>query len=82
MWFEAILGLRINLEKSELIPMRCVENVEDFATKLGCKVGSLPFFYLGLSLGAAFKSVVAWDSVEETVHFQRRDNHLDTKHFA
>ena len=28
MWFEAISGLRINLDKSELILVGCVENVE------------------------------------------------------
>ena len=59
MWFEVISGLRINLDKSELILVGCVENVEDLAAKLGCKVRSLPSSYLGLSLGAPFKSVVA-----------------------
>ena len=32
MWFEAISGLRINIDKIELIPMGCVEHVEDLAT--------------------------------------------------
>lgn len=59
MWFEMISGLKINLDKSELILVGCVENVEDLAAKLGCKVRSLPSSYLGLSLGAPFKSVVA-----------------------
>ena len=65
MWFEAILGLRINLDKSELIPVGCVENVEALAAELGCKVGSLPSSYLGLPLGAPFKSFATWDGVEE-----------------
>ena len=65
MWFEAILGLRINLDNNELIPVGYVKNVEDLAAKLGCKVRSLPSSYLGLLLGAPFKSVVAWDDVEE-----------------
>ncbi|KAL6312823.1 hypothetical protein AAG906_024678 [Vitis piasezkii] len=30
-----------------------------------CKVGSLPSTYLGMSLGAPFKSVAVWDGVEE-----------------
>ena len=38
MWFEAILGLKINLDKSEILPMGRVENVEDLALELGCKV--------------------------------------------
>ena len=43
MWFEAIFGLKINLHKSELIPVGVVPNFEDLARVLGCKVGSLPF---------------------------------------
>ena len=35
-WFEAILGLKINLQKSEVIFIGKVANVEDLATKLGC----------------------------------------------
>ena len=52
MWFEAISGLCINLNKSEILPMGRVENVELLAAELGCKVGSLPSTYLGLPLGA------------------------------
>ena len=52
MWFEAISGLRINLDKSKLIPLRCVENTEALAAELGYKNGSLPSSYFGLSLGA------------------------------
>ena len=44
--------------------MGCVENVEALVAELGCKVESLPS-YLGLPLGAPFKSMVAWDGVEE-----------------
>ena len=55
MWFETISGLRINLDKSEILPMGRVENVEILALKLGCKVGSLPSTYLGLPLGALHK---------------------------
>ena len=65
MWFEAISGLRINLEKSEIIPVGRVENIDDLALDFGCKVGSLPSTYLGLSLGAPFKTVSMWDGVEE-----------------
>ena len=68
MWFEAISGLRVNLDKSELISMGRVESVEDLTSELGCKVGSLPSTYLGMPLSAPFKSVVAWDRVEERFH--------------
>ena len=34
MWFEVVQGLRINLEKSELIPVGSVENIDDLAMEL------------------------------------------------
>ena len=70
MWFEAMSGLRINLEKSELIPVGRVENIDDLAWDFGCRVGSLLSTYLGMPLGAPFKSVTKWDGVEE--RFRRR----------
>ncbi|RVW72669.1 Trafficking protein particle complex subunit 8 [Vitis vinifera] len=73
MWFEAISGLRINLKKSELILVGCVENVKDLAAELGCKVRSLPSSYLGLSLGAPFKSVAAWDDGQIEVRVHSKD---------
>ena len=70
MWFEACLRLIINLEKSELILVGRVHVIEDLALELGCKVGGLPSCYLGLPLGAPFKSAAVWDGVEE--RFQKR----------
>ena len=37
----------------------------DLVAEIGCKIGSLPSIYSGLSLGAPFKSVVTWDRIEE-----------------
>ena len=62
--------MKISLEKSEVIPVGEVDLLEELACEIGCKVGKLPSYYLGLSLGASHKSVVVWDSVEE--RFQRR----------
>ena len=42
MWFEAISSLRINLDKNEILPVGRVENLEELALELGCKVGTLP----------------------------------------
>ncbi|RVW92334.1 putative ribonuclease H protein [Vitis vinifera] len=44
-------GLRINLTKSEVIPVGEVEEIEELVVELGCRVGSLPSQYLGLPLG-------------------------------
>ncbi|RVW59638.1 hypothetical protein CK203_103273 [Vitis vinifera] len=65
-----IMGLKINLEKSELIPVGWVLDIEDLALELGCKVGGLSSCYLGLPSGTSFKSVVVWDGVEE--RFRKR----------
>jgi hypothetical protein len=54
-WFEAISGLKINLGKSEMVPVGDVPNMEELACILGCKRAlraSLPMKYLGLPLGA------------------------------
>ena len=67
MWFEACLSI---LRKNELISVGRVHNIEDLALELGCKVGGLPSCYLGLPLGAPFKSVAVWDDVEE--RFRKR----------
>ena len=48
MWFEACSGLRVNLEKNELIPVGRVHDIEDLAFELSCKAGGLPSYYLGL----------------------------------
>ncbi|RVW19306.1 LINE-1 reverse transcriptase-like [Vitis vinifera] len=64
-WFEAASGLRINLAKSELIPVGDVEEIEEMAVELGCRVGSLPNVYLGLPLGVPHKASSMWDGVEE-----------------
>jgi len=68
--FEAVSGLRINLGKSELVPIGEVDDVESLAHILGCRIGSLPMTYLGLPLGASFKSLSIWNGVIEKV--QRR----------
>ena len=69
LWFKAFSGLRINLEESVIMPVGPVENVDQLALELGCKVGALPTAYLGLPLGSRQASNSVWDSVEEK--FQR-----------
>ena len=64
-WFEAISGLKINLDKSEIYLVGEGEDPEDLAIEIGCKVGRLPSTYLGLPLGAPFTLVVAWDRVKD-----------------
>ncbi|RVW49060.1 putative ribonuclease H protein [Vitis vinifera] len=56
MWYEAIFRLKINFDKSEVIPVGKVFNVENLASVLGCKIGKLPTSYLDLPFGASFRS--------------------------
>ena len=64
-WFEAVSGLKINLGKSELVPVGVVSNFDLFLAVLGCKQGSLPMKYLGLPLGAKFKDKTIWNPILE-----------------
>ena len=70
MWFEAVSGLKINLNKSEILPIGPVANMEELASEHGCKAGTLPTTYLGLPLRAKHKALRVWDSVEE--RFRKR----------
>lgn len=42
LWFEVISGLKINFNKTTLIPVGQVENVQRFANFFGCKVEEFP----------------------------------------
>ena len=64
LWFEAASGLRINLTKSEIIPVGEVVEIEELAVELGCRVGSLPSQYLGLPLRAPNRAPYMWEGVE------------------
>ena len=66
-WFEIVLGLKINLDKFELVPMGVVPNFEMLVNALGCKQGSLPMKYLGLPLGAKWKDRAVWNPIIEKV---------------
>ncbi|RVX00295.1 Transposon TX1 uncharacterized 149 kDa protein [Vitis vinifera] len=63
-------GLKINLKKSEIIPVGGVEDVDRAVAVFGCKVGNFPTTYLGLPLGAPHNSCRVWDGVEE--RFKRK----------
>jgi hypothetical protein len=64
-WFEVTSGLRINLGKSELVPVGAVPCIEELADILGCKTSQLPMKYLGLPLGAKFKAKDIWNPIVE-----------------
>jgi hypothetical protein len=65
--FEAVSGLKVNLAKFSIIPVGNVDNVGRLADILECEVAYLPVMYLGLPLGAPYKSTRIWDGVIEKV---------------
>jgi len=65
MLFEAMSGLHINMSKSIIYPVNEVPNLENLANIMCCSIGSFPTTYLGLPLGASYKSVGAWSGIVE-----------------
>lgn len=49
--FEAVLGLKVNLAKSKVVPVGDIINVESLASTLRCKILQLPIKYLDPSFG-------------------------------
>ena len=64
-WFEALSGLRINLDNSSLLPLGRVENEENLTLELGCKIGSRLAEYLGGCLWEQNTKLLVWDGVVE-----------------
>ena len=66
-WFEAVSRLKINLGKSELVPVGEVSNMDLLVDIWGCNLGAFPMKYLGVPLGAAFKEKAISNPVLEKV---------------
>jgi hypothetical protein len=63
--FEVVLGLKINLSKSVIVPIGEVEDVEGLSSILGCGMESLSLTYLWLPSGALYKDPSIWNKVIE-----------------
>ncbi|XP_065628619.1 uncharacterized protein LOC136067152 [Quercus suber] len=63
--FEELLGLKINLDKSELVLVGDVSNMHELVEILGCRESTLLPKYLGLPLGASFKDKTVWNPILE-----------------
>ena len=66
-WFEVVLGLKINMGKSELVLVGVVPNISDMVDVQGCKQGSFQIKYLGLPLGANVRDRSIWNPIIEKV---------------
>ncbi|KAK1422642.1 hypothetical protein QVD17_17928 [Tagetes erecta] len=62
--FFMLSGLKINLNKSVLYGIGTTDHeVENMAGILSCKSGKIPFYYLGLIVGANMNKVSSWQVV-------------------
>ncbi len=58
-------SLHINLGKSEIVPVGMVHGIHDLAQVIGGQITTLPMRYLGLPLGAQYKSKEIWNPILE-----------------
>ena len=65
MWFEAVLGLRVNQAKSSILDEEQVVNIQLLRGVLRCNIDSFPSTYLGHPLGARFKDKTIWNPIVE-----------------
>ena len=61
--FQVFTGLKVNVGKSEIVPIREVSNIHNLANILQCRVGSLPMIYLGMPLGTSYKTAFIWNVI-------------------
>jgi hypothetical protein len=64
--FEAMSGLKVNFHKSLLVGVNVSDSwLNEAAFVLGCKVGKVPFLYLGLPIGGDPMRLVFWEPVSD-----------------
>ncbi|KAJ9562049.1 hypothetical protein OSB04_007209 [Centaurea solstitialis] len=62
--FHLVSGLKINLRKSKLFGVGVsLDEVQSWASRLGCGSGELLFVYLGLPVGGAMGKINSWQLV-------------------
>uniref|UniRef100_A0A2N9GFV8 Reverse transcriptase domain-containing protein n=1 Tax=Fagus sylvatica TaxID=28930 RepID=A0A2N9GFV8_FAGSY len=63
--FEAATGLRVNMSKSEMVPVGEIQNMSELVDSLYCRIGEPPLSYLGMPLGASYKVTAVWNPILE-----------------
>jgi mannosylglycoprotein endo-beta-mannosidase len=62
--FETMSGLKVNFNKSMLVGINIPDSwLGEAASVLCCRVGKIPFLYLGLPIGGDPRRLVFWDHV-------------------
>lgn len=70
LYFHGVSGLKINLQKTELVRVGSNGDGRQFTSMLESKAVSLPIKYLSLPLGAKYKNKATWEPVVKM--FERR----------
>lgn len=66
--FASISGLKVNYHKSSLVGVNIPESwLIEAASILNCKIGKVPFVYLGLSIGGDSRRLKFWEPVVDTI---------------
>ena len=66
--YKAISGLKVNLDKSVLVPVDEVVNVDGLAgIMMGYGVSPMPMKYLGLPLEVSYKTKYIWNGIIEKI---------------
>jgi mannosylglycoprotein endo-beta-mannosidase len=64
MLFELMSGLKVNFHKSMLVGVSIADSwLHEAAAALRCRVGKVPFLYLGLPIGGDSRRLSFWDPV-------------------
>ena len=61
--FQAVTGLKVNVHKSEMVPVGEIVDVHALAEILGCRVGELPMSYLGMPLTPLQFRILFWKNL-------------------
>ena len=62
--FQAFTSFKVNVGRSEIVPIGEVSNIHNLANILHYRMGSLPMTYLGMPLGTLYKTAI-WNSILE-----------------
>ncbi|GAU49405.1 hypothetical protein TSUD_92510 [Trifolium subterraneum] len=66
--FEKVFGLKVNFHKSMLVGVNIGDSwLSEATVVLGCKVGKVPFMYLGLPVGGDPRRLSFWEPVVSSI---------------
>ena len=64
-YFQVFTGLKVNMGKGEIVPIREENNLDALANILSCRMDNLPLKYLGMPLDTSFKTTSIWNPILE-----------------